>query len=254
MRSLMFFILLGCSGLFFGSDGVASTSAQMQLAVSPNVMNVDIFFSGGVVTISGEIPSAEDVVIEVSGPDVNDLYDLKGRIGPFWMTRGKVQLQNTPLLYMLLLPQGQDWERNAATLGFGVEHLRRQVAIGGSDLPAGDLFQMFVSLKSSEGLYGETPGAVLYTPGTPGRRHFTATYMFPSSTTAGTYTIKATAIANRACGPESSREVTVRETGFVKMVNDLASNQRLTYGVGAVVIALLAGALTGIIFKRGGSH
>jgi len=78
--------------------------------------------------------------------------------------------------------------------------------------------------------------------------------VFPSSTTAGTYAIKATTIANGVCGQELSREVTVREAGFVKMVNDLASNQRLSYGVGAVVIALLAGALTGIIFKRGGSH
>jgi len=254
MRSLVFSILLGCGGLFFGSGGAASAGEPMQLAVSPNVMNVDIFFSGGVVTISGEIPSAEDVVIEVTGPEVNDLYDLKGRIGPFWMTREKVQLKNTPLLYMLLLPQGQGWEKSAATLGFGVDHLKSQVAIGRSDQPAGDLFQMFVSLKSSEGLYGESPGAVLYTPGTLGRRRFTAAYMFPSSTTAGTYAIKATTIANGVCGQELSREVTVREAGFVKMVNDLASNQRLSYGVGAVVIALLAGALTGIIFKRGGSH
>ena len=58
-------------------------------------------------------------MIEILGPEANDLYDLKGRVGPFWMTREKVQLENAPQLYMLLLPQGQDWERKAALAGLG---------------------------------------------------------------------------------------------------------------------------------------
>jgi hypothetical protein len=94
----------------------------------------------------------------------------------------------------------------------------------------------------------------VYTPAANGRRAFTATYMFPSSTTAGRYRVKATTIENGVRGPEKSREVTVQEIGFVKMVKDLASNRPLTYGVSAVLIALVAGSLMGVIFKRGGSH
>jgi hypothetical protein len=254
MRRRVFNILLSCIGLILGSTGLAWSSEPTELAVIPNVINVDTFFSGGQVTISGEIPSADDVLIEVLGPEASELFDMKGRVGPFWMTREKVHLENAPQLYMLLLPQGPDWEQTAARLGLGVENLKKKIAISGSILPADDIFRMFVSLKGSEGLYDEAPGAVLYTPAANGRRNFSATYMFPSSTTAGRYTIKATTIANGMRGPEKSKEIAVQEIGFVKTVKDLASNRPLTYGISAVLIALLAGSLMGVIFKRGGSH
>jgi hypothetical protein len=254
MHRFVFCIVLCCAGLIMGSPGPARCDEPAELTVRPSVMSVDTFFSGGQVTISGEIPSSDEVVIEVAGPEVSSLYDLKGRVGPFWMTREKIQLAKAPGLYMLLLPQGPDWEQKAASLGLGIEQMQKQIAISGSDLPAEDIFRMFVSLKSSEGLYGETPDAISYNPGQNGHRLFTATYLFPAATTAGKYTIKATIIANGSRGPELSRDVTVQQIGFVRMVNDLASNRRLTYGVAAVVIALAAGALMGLIFKRGGSH
>ncbi len=247
-------IRLCCVGLSLGWAATAWSGAPYELAVDPSLMDVDAFFSGGQVTISGEIPAADEVAIEVTGPEVSQLYDVKGRIGPFWMTREKVQLENTPDLYMLLLPQGKDWEQAAGAMGLGVAHLKQQIAIGPSELPSEDIFTMFLSLKSSEGLYGEAPGAVMYTAGAGGRKRFAASYRFPSSTQAGTYTVKATCIENGTGVRELSQTVTVRETGFVKLVNELASTHRLTYGILAVVIALLAGSITGVVFKRGGSH
>jgi hypothetical protein len=53
---------------------------------------------------------------------------------------------------------------------------------------------------------------------------------------------------------ELSRSFTVDEVGFSRLVYDLATNQRLVYGILAVVIALFAGAVMGLLFKGGGSH
>lgn len=39
------------------------------------------------------------------------------------------------------------------------------------DLPANDVFRMFVNLKSSQGLCGETSGVILYAPGQIGLNH-----------------------------------------------------------------------------------
>jgi hypothetical protein len=254
MRAFLAFTGLCCAGLIASAAGPAWCGAPIELAVSPNVINVDTFFSGGEVSVTGEIPAADDVVIEVTGPEVSQLYDVKGRVGPFWMTREKVQLENTPVLYMLLMPQGREWKQVADGLGLGVEHLKRQVTVGPTTLPTDDIFKMFVSLKSFEGLYRDAPEAVAYAAGSAGRRRFAAACRFPSSTTAGTYTITATCIDHGARGPSLSREVTVRETGFVRMVDDMASDRRLVYGISAVVIALLAGAFTGVLFKSRGSH
>lgn len=254
MRSLVFTILLCCFGVMTALSAPAFGGEPVSLAVSPDILHVDTFFSGGKVTIDGEIPDGDEVLIEIMGPKVDELFNIKGRVGPFWMTREKVHLNDAPRLYRLLLPKGENWLKQAAELGLGVDELKKRIHISGSAMSTDEIFNLFVRLKDSEHLYGETLEAISYSPGPNQRRHFSAEYRFPASTAAGLFTIKATSVSNGARGPEFSHDVRVDEIGFVKLVNDLASNQRLVYGVGSVLIALFAGAVMGFIFKGGGGH
>jgi hypothetical protein len=254
MRRFVLMIVLCCAGLGIAPARFARADAPAALTVSPDVLNVGLFFSGGQVTITGEIAASDDVVVEIIGPQVNSLFDVKGRIGPFWMTREKVDLENAPALYILLMPSGREWEQKTAELDLGIDNLRQRIDISRSETAPDDIFRMFLKLKRFEKLYGEAQGAVSYSPGDTGRRRFTATCRLPSSTAAGKYSFKATTIANGKRGAELSRNVTVKEVGFVEMVDRLASNRRVTYGVAAVLIALFAGALMGLIFKGGGGH
>jgi len=254
MRRIILVLVLGCAGLGIAPAGIVRADAPAALTVSPDVLNVGLFFSGSQVTITGEIPVSEDVAVEIIGPQVNNLFDVKGRIGPFWMTRAKVDLENAPALYILLLPSGRDWEQKAAALNLGIDNLQQQIGISRSETAPEDIFRMFVKLKRSEKLYGEVPGAVLYSVGENGRRRFTATCRLPASTRAGKYTVKATPIANGEEGVELRHDLTVREVGFVEMVDALASKRRLTYGVAAVLVALFSGALMGLLFKGGSRH
>lgn len=254
MRRFIFVIILCCSGLAVAPAGFAGADTSAALTVSPYVMNVGTFFSGGQITISGEIPAAQDVVVEIIGPQINSLFDVKGRIGPFWMTREKVDLENAPALYLLLMPSGPEWAQKAPGLNLGIDNLRQQIGIARAETAPDVIFRMFVKLKRSEKLYGEVPGAVSYAADENGRRRFTATCRLPSSTAVGKYSVKATPISNGQAGPELSADLTVQQVGFVEMVDRLASNRRLTYGVAAVLIALFAGAVMGFLFKGGGSH
>ncbi|MBI9087081.1 MAG: TIGR02186 family protein [Desulfobacterales bacterium] len=251
----LFFITLMCGiSLIIGPFGTSCSAEPISLALSREVMDVDTFFSGGSVTIKGQIPSDDDVALEILGPVVDGLYDVKGRVGGLWMTRYKVHLGNAPSLYMLLLPPGPQWGDKTAGLGLGVDNLKQSLAFGDSEVSTDDVFNMFVQLKRSEKLYGQAADAVSYGPGANGQKHFTATFKFPSSTTVGTYTIRATPIRSGHLGSAVSRDLTVQEIGFVKLVNELASNRRLIYGFSAVLIALLSGGIMGFIFKGGGSH
>ena len=100
----------------------------------------------------------------------------------------------------------------------------------------------------------ERPEAVAYGPVENGHRPFSAVCLFPRSTATGDYTIKATVIANDKKSGEQSCRLQVEEVGFTRMVDNLASNRRLLYGIMAVLIALFTGGLMGLIFKGGGSH
>jgi hypothetical protein len=225
-----------------------------KLSIQPEVLDIGSFYSGGRVTISGEVPKGQDVVVEISGPAANGEFDLKGRVGPFWMTNGRVEMDGAPAMYALLLPGGWDWQKKASSLGLGFEKLRNKIAIQSATVSPDELFKMFLELKKSEGLYVVEDNAVAYAAANSGRRRFTATCHFPRSTAAGNYTIKATAISSGAKGMELSRSFLVDEVGFARLIYDLAMNQRLAYGVLAVFVALLTGAVMGFLFKGGGRH
>ena len=53
---------------------------------------------------------------------------------------------------------------------------------------------------------------------------------------------------------EQSTTLAVHQIGFTRMVDDLATHQRLIYGVFAVLIALFTGGVMGLLFKGGGGH
>jgi hypothetical protein len=254
MRHALFMLLLFCSSLVPLTAETAWTAESGKLAIQPEVLDIGTFYSGGQVTISGEVPQGQDVVVEIAGPAANGEFDLKGRVGPFWMTNGRAEMDGAPAMYVLLLPGGRDWQRKASSLGLGLERLRNKIAIQSATVPPDELFNMFLELKKSEGLYVVEDNAVAYAAANNGLRRFTAVCHFPRSTVAGNYTIKATEIINGAKGTELSRSFTVDEVGFSRLVYDLATNQRLVYGILAVVIALFAGAVMGLLFKGGGSH
>jgi hypothetical protein len=254
MRRLFTTLILCCSGFALLCTAPARAGEHGELTIQPEILNIGTFYSGGEVTVSGEVPQGQDVIVEITGPASNGAFDVKGRVGPFWMTRGKAELDGAPSMYVLLLPGDQRWRQEAESMGLGLENLKKEMSIQAAEKSPDELFTMFLDLKKSEGLYIEENNAVSYAPAENGRRRFTATYRFPRSTAAGKYLIKATAVADGAKITELSRTFPVDEVGFTRLVDDLATHRRLTYGILAVAIALFTGAVMGLLFKGGGSH
>ena len=157
-------------------------------------------------------------------------------------------------MYVLLLPGGADWQAKASDLGLDLRQLRKNIELSSNSLPPDKLFDLFLELKKSEGLYVINENTVTYASAENGKRRFTAVCHFPRSTATGRYTIKATAVAGNGTGLTQSANLEVREIGFTRMVDDLSTNKRLLYGILAVIIALFTGGLMGIVFKGGGGH
>jgi uncharacterized protein (TIGR02186 family) len=225
------------------------------LVVSPKIIEVNSFFSGHGVTISGDIKAADDVIIEITGKDGTNNFELKGRVGPFWMTTGKLKLENIPGLYIVLLPQGKDWLQKADAMGLGMDQIKKRIVSSGTVKVPDNVFSMFKKLKKHEELYDEIIGAVTYSKAENGVKHFVAKCRVPSSIALGSYLVKASVISGGAPTQELNSQLIVQEVGFVKFVNTLASDRRITYGVSAVIIALAAGLLMGVVFRKsGGSH
>ena len=236
----------------------ASTCPALEtidLKIKPSGLALNTFFSGETALFSGEINKNQDVALEIVGPSVKSAFNVMGRIGPFWMNRDQAEIENAPGFYVLLLPEQGAWRDNLGALDLGLGKYEKDVKIEAGENEPEKIFNLFVELKESEGVFNEQPGAVKYEAGSDGKKLFNASFDFPSSTSLGLYQVRAVIIENGARVGTIVKDFPVQETGFVKLVHNMALNQGLLYGVLSVLIALFTGLVMGVLFRKsGGAH
>ena len=244
------FIAVAC--LLCWSIALAAESTTIKII--PEKLGIGAFFAGEDITISGSLPSDGDIIIEVIGPQENAKFNIKGRVGPFWMNRAKVVLQNVPFLYVLLLPGEKKWEQLLPSLELGVQHLKQDIRISPESLDREIILEQFNQLKRSEHLYLQKENTIHYSTANQGRKIFSATFHFPSSTAPGEYRIAATMLQADRIVKRSVLPFQVEEVGVIKTIHELAYHQELIYGILCVVIALFVGAVMGLVFVRTAAH
>ncbi len=250
---LLAIISLGLPALA-NAAALPAAGGQFELKVVPSDLHIGTFYSGARITISGQVSAGQDVIIEIIGPKTDQVFDVKGRVGPFWMTCDRAEVNQAPCIYSLLLAPGDDLRRQAETLGFGPEKLRSSMRILPGKQTAANVFQMFLKLKKSEKLYTVKNNATTYGNASNGIKSFNTRFRFPRSTPAGNYIIRATAVAGGEKVGQQAIVFPVDEVGFVHFIDDLATEKRLLYGIMAVIVAIFAGAVMGVVFKGGASH
>ena len=245
-------LALACAPLLAAASAPASGTT---LSLLPASLVIDTFYAGQTIQLNGEINEGQEVVLEVRGPRENAAFDLKGRVGPFWMNRGLVKVDNAPSLYMLLLPKDAPNESQLEGLELGMGHLKAGATVAAPGRDPNQIFAQFLDFKQAAGLYQQQSGAIAYAPAGPGRRTFSASLGFPSALAAGEYEVIATVLQDGAALNRLSKTYLVEDGPFLDLVKGLAFNHALPFGVLCVVIALFTGAVMGLVFKGGkGGH
>jgi hypothetical protein len=226
----------------------------VSLKIAPPQLGIGTFFAGGNIVLSGSLPFDSDIIIEVIGPQENAKFNVKGRVGPFWMNRDKVELEKAPFLYVLLLPDVQKLGPQLPSIGVGLEHLKQIITIRPENLDRDTIFDQFVKLKRSEHLYAQGKDRIHYTPKNQKTKSFEATFHFPASTVPGEYRIATTILQYNQIMNRSVHPFRVQEVGAIKSIHELAYNKELIYGIMCVIIALFVGAVMGFFFGRSEAH
>ena len=246
-------LILSLLGVLLYVD-LTRAEAPTVLNISPASLAIGLFFSGQDVTFSGSILSDRDVIIEIKGPEEKSKFSLKGKTGPFWMNREKLEIEHVPFLYILLKPESYRPDKRDASLDIGIESLKKRAAIQPETLSTSMIFERFIELKRSDMLYADRDDALTYSPAPEGRKHFLAKFHFPSSIVRGEYKVAAIIIHNHKVEDTVVRGFSVKGTGIISGIQHLAYRQSLIYGVLAVLIALSVGVLIGFVFRGGKSH
>ncbi len=241
--------------LVLGLAGQAKAESPA-LQVSPDVVEINTFFQGRYVTVTGTLPKGQGAVVEVMGPTSQEHLMRKGRRGPLWMNVGEIGVSGVPSLYLVLSSRADLLAGNRIDAPWGFPALIQRISLTG-DVQENekDKFKhQFLELKESQELYGAWPGGLKVSPAGVGRQKVTGKFWLPSNIRPDTYKVCLTTVKEGQQVGQVCTDLPVQMVGFPAFLMTMAYEHAALYGLLAVIIALFVGAIMGYLFKGGGGH
>ena len=241
-------VAFSCTVLSFLPAAAMPKAEGPPLRVTPSPVQVGLFYDGAVVTVEGTVPSAARVAVICTGAEGSAHLKRKGKVwGLFWMSTGEVEIRNVPALYLCALSGKAD---EAVGVGYGALRSRAEIEPPGEEE---GVFHEFIRLKEEEGLYARLEEAVRMDPASGGGAvRIQADLPLSPKAPPGTYTIRVLALEPGGARVVAEAPLEVKKVGTAAWITQMARDKGLLYGVLAVIVALFAGLVTGVLFSLGG--
>jgi uncharacterized protein (TIGR02186 family) len=221
--------------------------------VQPDRIFIGATYNGTDISVSGQVPAETEAVIRITGHEEDSRLKKKGRVmGILWMNLGSVEFHNVPSVFILYRSKQVDDQYDGK---IGIGSVRKQADIVSEYQDKDALFDEFVKLKQKSGLYSTVVNGIQYETGNNGVKSFSATVKMPSALPQGDYKLEVFALADEGITGYSQKDLKVKQAGLPAFIATLAFDHGTLYGVLAVIVAVIAGLLTGTIFKgEKGAH
>jgi hypothetical protein len=238
------------------AGALPARAAEPVLKVSPATVQIGTFFDGQTVTVEGAIPAGAQAVLEVVGSSADMHLMRKGRRGFLWMNVGEITVHDAPSLYLVMSTAKELLTSATGEATWGYQSLEKRMGFSGRiETAERPLFmKQFLELMESENIYATFPGALKVRPAAGGQNTVKGTFFLPTNTKPGTYKVVLSVITDGKVTSSASTDLTVAMVGFPAMLATLAYQHGATYGVVAVIIAIVTGFAMGFLFKGGGGH
>jgi hypothetical protein len=242
-------LALACCAALFVSTEVVARPAEVPLRVTPQDVRIGVFYSGIDLRVAADVDPDLDLVVLVAGSSSRLVLQRKERVwGLFWAPAEEVTFDSVPSLYLL---QSTTELSNVAPvavlgeLGIGYEALRSGFGRGGRD----DLFRELVRLKESEGLFRCTVrDAVDGAPDGGGARERVVRLKVPARARPAAYAVRLLGFRAGKLALQGRGAFRVERGAFMGLATSLSEHHGLAYGIFAVIAALAAGLVVGLLF------
>ncbi len=231
-------------------------AASRDLRLTPSEIHIRETFQGAPMSITATVPPQSLSIIEIKGESHKQELLRKGRRGGLWMNVGEVEVQAAPSMYLMLTNESGAILKKDIGANFGYAALKKIILFSG-ELPkagANVLFEQFLQLKESEGLYGIFPGAIKVKETNSEGAKIEGNINLPSNIAPGTYQVVLSVVKDEKLLEQEITEFTVEMKGLPKLLSSLAFEHALLYGSLAVIIAIVCGFLMGFVFGGKGAH
>lgn len=241
----MIIIALAC-GIWLSAT---ARSQELIVDVSEHLISVHPSFTGAEVLLFGAKQAGGDVVVVLRGPPEDLVVRRKQRVAGIWVNRAELGFVEVPSYYAVsatrpLSEIGTAEMRRANGLGTTNLDLQSSQTTIRGDLSA--FAEALVRNKQADGLYTQSPLRVLAIDD----KLFRTSFLFPANTPIGTYQIDAYLIDDGRILSKRTTALQISKTGIQETIYSFAQNFALYYGLLAVAIALMAGWLAGVVFRK----
>jgi len=217
--------------------------------LSSHVVAITSGFHGTNLLLFGAVDGEGDVVVVIRGPSQTELIRRRDRLAGLWINRYQATITGAPAYYQLASTRPLDQIARPAMLdrhGLGIDHLAFQIRRKDEDKTDDDYRQALVRLKKSQGLYGDQSGNISLVGG----RLFRTEMTFPANVPTGIYTAEVYLVKDGEIISAQTTPLIITKTGVGAEIFDIALHHSALYGACAVALAMAAGWIAAMAFRR----
>jgi uncharacterized protein (TIGR02186 family) len=251
MRRFLALLLLA---LLFSA---APTRAEdLVSGISQDIIQITSNYTGTDIVVFGAIEDAQspqtsqskrNIVVVVRGPDETMTVRRRDRVVGIWVNRDAARFEGLPAYYYLASTAPLESIASSEALeryGIGLETLRPSLV--GSHHDPEPFRQAAIRYHRRVGLYTESPGSIDFLSETL----FRTRVPVPAGVTRGQYNVEVYLFRDGQVVSAQSTPLFVDATGLERRLFNLAHDAPFFYGLACVLMALLLGWISSVLFRR----
>ena len=245
-RALRLALAIGCSVWLSGARADSGLLTELE----SSHVKISTGFTGQHVFVFGSTARSGDIVIRVASPDEAAALSRKGRIGPFWLKRGKLLVKQVPGLVYLLSNRPLDQIADRAVLernGLTFHSTLATAQIDGNPAHGYEHWQAaFERLKQEQGLFRKLESDVRI----DGGRLFSANFPLPAALPLGAYRLDVYAFRNGVPTGHHESTLLVNEVGIERWLSQVALRHPAAFGLLFTLLAVALGLTLSALLRR----
>lgn len=243
-------LLLLVALLTLGSLAGRDVRAQSVIAdLAEHLVAIHTGFDGTNILVFGMLPKNSDLAIVVRGPARPTVMHRMGSVAGVWVNTATMTFPAAPSYYAVASSAPLDemvapYERERLRLGLDDLDLRPSGRASPNILA--EWREGLVRAKQRQGLYISEPSEIVILGG----NLFRSTIEMPSNVPIGSYLIDVYLFRDGLNVAAQSLPLAVSKVGLEAQLYALAHQQSALYGILSILIALLAGYIAHLLFRR----
>lgn len=214
-------------------------------------VDISTRFTGDEITLFGAMSVPGQVVVKVSSPSQPVAIEEKGKIGPFWLSTAKYDVDHIPGLYFLL--SSAPMEKllpNAQRRQYGLDLAYAIKAMQVTPMPKdiGHFRKALLTLKEARHQYAVDDKAVKI----HGQHLYSTTIRLPPQLPLGTYNVEIYLVQNGQVVATDHQRINVAEVHMERWVSDVADNSSWLFGISFTLAIMALGVFLGVVMGRSG--